>query len=100
MSDFLEQNFGTARNKLRLLFFFRVVVFFYYYLIYIPISNLKFDDFLPFSGRFALVVAADIAVYDKGDQENASARPTGGAGAVALLIGPCAPLVVERRKLK
>ncbi|KAI5699678.1 hypothetical protein M8J75_006793 [Diaphorina citri] len=47
-------------------------------------------------GRYALVVAADIAVYDKGDQENASARPTGGAGAVAMLIGPYAPLVIER----
>lgn len=42
------------------------------------------------------MVAADIAVYDKGDQENASARPTGGAGAVAMLIGPYAPLVIER----
>lgn len=39
-------------------------------------------------GRLAIVVAADIAVYDKGN-----ARPTGGCGAVALLIGPSAPLV-------
>lgn len=43
-------------------------------------------------GRLALVVAADIAVYEKGP-----ARPTGGAGAVAILIGPKAPLVIERR---
>lgn len=42
-------------------------------------------------GRYALVVAADIAVYAKG-----SARPTGGAGAVAMLIGPNAPLVIDR----
>lgn len=42
-------------------------------------------------GRFALVVAGDIAVYASG-----AARPTGGAGAVAMLIGPNAPLVVER----
>lgn len=42
-------------------------------------------------GRLALVVAADIAVYAKG-----SARPTGGAGAVAMLIGPNAPLVFDR----
>ncbi|XP_053689435.1 uncharacterized protein LOC128738381 [Sabethes cyaneus] len=42
-------------------------------------------------GRLALVVCADIAVYAQG-----SARPTGGAGAVAMLIGPNAPLVVER----
>jgi len=33
---------------------------------------------------------ADIAVYEKG-----SARPTGGAGAVALLIGPNAPILFE-----
>jgi len=37
------------------------------------------------------VVAADIAVYAEGN-----ARPTGGAGAVAMLIGPCAALVIER----
>lgn len=46
-----------------------------------------------FPGRFALVVAADIAVYASGN-----ARPTGGAGAVAMLIGPNAPIVFERRK--
>lgn len=39
-------------------------------------------------GRLAIVVAADIAVYDKGN-----ARPTGGCGAIAMLIGPNAPLV-------
>ena len=37
------------------------------------------------------MVAADIAVYAKG-----TARPTGGAGAVAMLVGPKAPLVIER----
>ncbi|XP_071453102.1 hydroxymethylglutaryl-CoA synthase 1-like [Hetaerina americana] len=42
-------------------------------------------------GRLAIVVAADIAVYAKG-----SARPTGGAGAVAMLIGPDAPLIFDR----
>lgn len=42
-------------------------------------------------GRFAVAVAADIAVYAKGN-----ARPTGGAGAVAMLIGPDAPLVLDR----
>lgn len=41
-------------------------------------------------GRLAIVVASDIAVYARG-----SARPTGGAGAVALLIGPEAPLVLD-----
>lgn len=42
-------------------------------------------------GRLALVVAGDVAVYERGP-----ARPTGGAGAIALLLGPNAPLVVER----
>uniref|UniRef100_A0A914VMD5 Hydroxymethylglutaryl-CoA synthase n=1 Tax=Plectus sambesii TaxID=2011161 RepID=A0A914VMD5_9BILA len=41
--------------------------------------------------RWALAVMGDIAVYDKGP-----ARCTGGAGAVALLIGPNAPLVFDR----
>lgn len=43
-------------------------------------------------GRYGLVVAADSAVYAEGP-----ARPTGGAGAVAMLIGPNAPLVMERK---
>ncbi|KAF3828635.1 hypothetical protein GH733_004624 [Mirounga leonina] len=42
-------------------------------------------------GRYALVVAGDIAVYATGN-----ARPTGGVGAVALLIGPNAPLIFDR----
>ncbi|RDL42006.1 putative Hydroxymethylglutaryl-CoA synthase [Venustampulla echinocandica] len=41
-------------------------------------------------GRDAIVVAGDIALYAKGN-----ARPTGGAGAVAMLIGPNAPMVIE-----
>jgi len=41
-------------------------------------------------GRYALVVCGDIAVYAPG-----AARPTGGAGVVAMLIGPNAPLVIE-----
>ena len=47
--------------------------------------------FINFLGRFALVVAGDIAVYASGN-----ARPTGGVGAVAMLVGPNAPLVMER----
>ena len=39
----------------------------------------------------AIVVTADIAVYAAG-----SARSTGGAGAIAMLIGPNAPLIMER----
>jgi hydroxymethylglutaryl-CoA synthase len=42
-------------------------------------------------GRYAVAVCADIAVYATGN-----ARPTGGAGAVAMLIGPHAPLVLDR----
>ncbi|KAH3350275.1 3-hydroxy-3-methylglutaryl coenzyme A synthase, partial [Aspergillus fumigatus] len=41
-------------------------------------------------GRDAIVVAGDIALY-----ETPAARPTGGAGCVAMLIGPDAPLVLE-----
>ncbi|XP_033737044.1 hydroxymethylglutaryl-CoA synthase 1-like isoform X2 [Pecten maximus] len=43
-------------------------------------------------GRYALVVAGDIAVYATGN-----ARCTGGAGAVAMLLGNYAPLVFDRR---
>eukprot|EP00775_Hariotina_reticulata_P002498 gene2498-2802_t len=42
-------------------------------------------------GRLGLAVATDIAVYPEGSP----ARPTGGGGAAALLIGPHAPLVLE-----
>lgn len=41
-------------------------------------------------GRNAIVFAGDIAIYAEG-----GARPVGGAGAVAMLIGPDAPLVFE-----
>ena len=41
-------------------------------------------------GRDGVVVAGDIALYKKGN-----ARPTGGAGCVAMLIGPNAPVVFE-----
>ncbi len=41
-------------------------------------------------GRDAIVVAGDIALYKKGN-----ARPTGGAGCVAMLVGPDAPVVLE-----
>jgi len=41
-------------------------------------------------GRLGVVVGADIAIYG-----NAVARPTGGAGAVALAVGPNASLQFE-----
>ncbi|CAB9500822.1 Hydroxymethylglutaryl-CoA synthase [Seminavis robusta] len=44
-------------------------------------------------GRYAIVVAADIAAYAKGP-----ARPTCGAGAVAVLVGRDAPLAFNPRE--
>ena len=41
-------------------------------------------------GRNAIVVSGDIAVYAEG-----AARPAGGAGACAMLIGPNAPVVFD-----
>jgi hydroxymethylglutaryl-CoA synthase len=43
-------------------------------------------------GRNAIVFTGDIAIYG-----TRSTRPVGGAGACALLIGPNAPLVLERK---
>jgi len=53
-----------------------------------------FSNYISLTGRFAVVITADIAIYAKGN-----ARPTGGAGAVAMLIGPNAPLYIERSML-
>ena len=44
-------------------------------------------------GRYAIVVAADIAAYARGP-----ARPTCGAGAVAVLVGRDAPLAFDPRE--
>lgn len=41
-------------------------------------------------GRDAIVVAGDIALYERGN-----ARPSGGAGCVAMLVGPDTPLALE-----
>ena len=41
-------------------------------------------------GRYGIVLATDVAVYAKGN-----ARPTGGCGAIAMLVGPKAPVVFE-----
>nr|CCA25230.1 hydroxymethylglutarylCoA synthase putative [Albugo laibachii Nc14] len=43
-------------------------------------------------GRFALVVMPEIAIYDKGP-----ARPTSGCGAIAMLLGPNASIVLDSR---
>jgi hydroxymethylglutaryl-CoA synthase len=54
-------------------------------------NSLAWMESSAWDGRYALVLAGDIAEYAPGP-----ARPTGGAGAVAFLIGPKAPLVMER----
>ena len=46
-------------------------------------------------GRHAIVFAGDIAVYAEG-----GARPVGGAGACAILVGPNAPVVFERKSTR
>jgi len=43
------------------------------------------------NGKYALVLTGDIATYEEG-----AARPTGGAGVSAMLIGPDAPIVLGR----
>jgi len=54
------------------------------------INALTWVDSNSWDGRYAIVVAADIAVYAEGP-----ARPAGGCGSVALLIGRNAPLVID-----
>merc|ERR1739844_482639 len=54
-------------------------------------NSISWIESSAWDGRLALAVCADIAVYATGP-----ARPTGGAGAVAMLIGPHASLVIER----
>jgi hydroxymethylglutaryl-CoA synthase len=54
-------------------------------------NSVQWIESSAWDGRLAIVVAGDIAVYTKGN-----ARSTGGAGTVAMLIGPNAPLVIER----
>lgn len=54
-------------------------------------NSLSWVESSYWDGRYALVVCGDIAVYAAG-----AARPTGGCGAVALLIGKDAPIVFDR----
>ena len=54
------------------------------------LNALNWVDSASYDGRYAIVVAADIAVYAEGP-----ARPTSGCGAVAMLIGRDAPLSVD-----
>ncbi|KAL2438586.1 Hydroxymethylglutaryl-CoA synthase [Exophiala dermatitidis] len=53
-------------------------------------NTLNWIESSAWDGRDAIVVAGDIALYKKGN-----ARPTGGAGCVAMLIGPDAPIAFE-----
>lgn len=53
-------------------------------------NSINWIESSAWDGRDAVVVCGDIALYAKG-----AARPTGGAGAVALLIGPDAPIAFE-----
>ena len=41
-------------------------------------------------GRYAIVVAVDVAVYEEGP-----ARPTGGAGAIAILLSPNPKILID-----
>ena len=53
-------------------------------------NSINWVESSAWDGRDAIVCAGDIALYEKGP-----ARPTGGAGCVAMLIGPNAPLAFE-----
>ena len=53
-------------------------------------NTLNWVESSAWDGRDGIVIAGDIALYAKGN-----ARPTGGAGVVALLVGPNAPIVAE-----
>lgn len=53
-------------------------------------NTLNWIESSSWDGRYGIVVTADIAVYPKGP-----ARPTGGAAAVALLVGPNAGIVFD-----
>lgn len=53
-------------------------------------NSINWIESSAWDGRNAVVVCGDIALYAKG-----AARPTGGAGCVAMLIGPDAPIAFE-----
>jgi len=54
-------------------------------------NTINWMESTSWDGRYGLVVAGDIAVYASGN-----ARPTGGCGVCALLVGPDAPIVMEQ----
>ena len=54
-------------------------------------NSINWIESSSYDGRYAIAVSADIAVY-----KNGSARPTGGAGSVAILLGVDAPLEFDQ----
>jgi len=54
------------------------------------INSISWMESSFWNGKYALVVCSDIALYS-----DSAARATGGAGAIAMLIGHNAPLVIE-----
>ncbi|EAY00816.1 hydroxymethylglutaryl-CoA synthase family protein [Trichomonas vaginalis G3] len=58
------------------------------------LNSLAWIESSQWDGRLALVVCSDIAVYD-----DRVARPTGGCGSVAIVLGPDAPIVFEKGSL-
>lgn len=54
------------------------------------LNSIAWVESSAYDGRYAIVVCGDIAVYEPGP-----ARPTGGCAAVAMLIGPDAPLYLD-----
>lgn len=54
------------------------------------LNSVAWTESSAYDGRYALVVCGDIAIYEEGP-----ARPTGGCAAVAMLIGPDAPLTLN-----
>ena len=53
-------------------------------------NTLNWIESSSWDGRLGIVISSDIAVYPKGN-----ARATGGAGSIAILIGPNAPIVFD-----
>ncbi|KAI9201869.1 hydroxymethylglutaryl-coenzyme A synthase C terminal-domain-containing protein [Polychytrium aggregatum] len=53
-------------------------------------NSINWIESSAWDGRYALVIAGDIAVYASGN-----ARPTGGAGVAAILLGKDAPIVFD-----
>ncbi|KAL6300882.1 hydroxymethylglutaryl-CoA synthase [Sparassis latifolia] len=53
-------------------------------------NSINWVESSSWDGRNAIVVGGDIAIYAEG-----TGRPTGGAGAFAMLVGPNAPLAFE-----